>query len=400
MRIVFITSKLNFRTAGGSIEEFDLMIRTWQKHGDDLTAITTFAGQNDIPEPLPYPVIEEPIPNRSLLQMQWGIYRLLKKYEDRADFFHLDGHLYLYGAGLYRRLGGKTPVSAFFNRELIVWPEDRSTLFTISTPRVGFLKRMKKFARWALEKYVGMYLASAIDVRSFISPQYKELYHAFGMKMGKPSLVIGDPIDLKKIMRENGIQPDSYGARNGHPGPVRLFFSSRMAAGKGFDMLLAGFAKVKNKNDFRVILGGSGPEEPYVRAMINDLHLEPYVELLGWVTKDRLFEEYKKADIFIQADWRLEGTSISLLYALAFGVPSILYGGGLEWVAKDAAIYFTYKDPEDLARKIELLGHDAALRARLSSNCFKRIASEDLDYERQIGSIREAMEAIRATRPS
>lgn len=398
MRIYFITSKLNFQTAGGSIEEYDLMIRTWQKLGSQLTVITTFAGQNDILEPLPYPVIEEPIRNHGLIEMQWGIYQLLKKYEDRADIFHIDGHLYLYGAGLYRRLGGKTPIDAFFNRELMVWPEDCSTLFAVPVPRIGLLKQIKKLIRWTLEKYIGMYLANAIDVRSFISPHYKELYRSFGMNMDKPSLVIGDPIDLKKIMRENGIESDSYKARTRHPGPIRLFFSSRMAPGKGFDMFLAGFAKVRNKSDFRVILGGSGPEEPQIRAMIKDLQLEPYVELLGWLTKDQLYAQYKQADIFIQADWRFEGTSISLLYALAFGVPSILYGGGgLEWVAKDAAIYFKYKEPEDLARKIEVLGQDLALRERLSSNCLKRIASDDLDYEKQIGRVYEEIRIVQAT---
>ncbi len=130
MKIYFITSKLNFTSSGGSVEEFDLMIRTLQSLGNEVVCVTTFVDQNNIPTPLPYQMIEENIPHHGLLELQRGVYRIMRKYEHDADLFHVDGHLFLYGAGLYRRRGGKVPVSAFFNRELISFPEDRSELIT------------------------------------------------------------------------------------------------------------------------------------------------------------------------------------------------------------------------------------------------------------------------------
>ncbi len=390
MRIYFFTTKLNFRTAGGSIEEFDLMIRTWQRLGHEVIAVTTFPEGNDIPEKLPYEVIEESIENRGLLGLQVGIYKLFKKYGKQADFFHIDGHIFMYGAGAYRRMGGKIPVEAFINRELMCWPENESTLFPIPKKKIGLLKSLKKKIRWFVERYIGMPLANGVDIFSTVSPTFRAEYEKFGLKKG--ALVIGDPLDYRKIMREAGVDQDDYLKRNKQSGPLTIFYSSRMAPAKGFDMLLTGFSHVRNKDDFKLVLGGNGPEEPYVKDMIRDLKLEKYVELVGWTPKEKLYELYKQADIFIQADWMFFGTSMSLLYALAFGVPCILPGGGgLQWNAQDSAVYFRYRDPKDLGEKIEYLGAHPELRAELSRNCYKRIFGEEMDYEKQIARVLQAM---------
>ncbi|MFH1704549.1 MAG: glycosyltransferase [Patescibacteria group bacterium] len=391
MRIYFITTKLNFRTAGGSIEEYDLIIRTWQKLGNEVIAVTTFPEGNNIPEQLPYEVITDSIKSRGLLGLQIGIYKLFKKYEKQADFFHIDGHIFMYGAGLYRRLGGKVPVEAFINRELICWPENESALFP--KKKTGVLKKLKKKIRWLIERYIGMFLANGVDIFTTVSPTFRAEYEKFGLKKG--ALVIGDPLDYKRIMHNAAIDQEHYIKRNKQTGPLTIFYSSRMAPAKGFDMLLTGLSYVRNKDKFRIVLGGTGPEEPYVKDMIRELKLEKYVELVGWTPKDKLYELYKQADIFIQADWMFFGTSMSLLYAMAFGVPSILPGGGgLEWNAQDSAIYFRYRDPIDLAVKIEILGADRELRARLSRNCYKRIFSDEMDYEKQITRVHQAMQDL------
>src|SRR3989344_7743328 len=115
MRILFITSKLNFKTAGGSIEELDLLMQTLQNLGNDVKTITAFSASNVILEKRTYEVIEEQITSKRLFGIQWQLYKILKKYEHVADIFHIDGHIFLYGAGLYKLLGGKVPVAAYFN---------------------------------------------------------------------------------------------------------------------------------------------------------------------------------------------------------------------------------------------------------------------------------------------
>src|SRR3989344_1515887 len=92
MRILFVTSKLNFKTSGGSIEELDLLMRTLQSLGADVKTVTAFSSNNAIPEKGPYEVIEEHITSKRLLGISWQVYKILKKYEHMADIFHIDGH--------------------------------------------------------------------------------------------------------------------------------------------------------------------------------------------------------------------------------------------------------------------------------------------------------------------
>ncbi len=396
MRIIFVTSKLNFETSGGSIEEIDLMMRTLQGLGNEVVAVTAFSDNNVIPHKPPYAVIEERISTPHLLGIQWGIYKILRKYEANADIFHIDAHMMLYGAGLYRLLGGKVPVVGFFNFYLSCWPQYISSLFT--QPVVGFIKMCKNKLRWLVERYLGMFLANNLDACAFVGPQFMKMYEDFGLRANR-HIVIGDPIDHKKIMVAQGIDKDSYVRRNKKDGPLTIFYSSRMSQGKGFDILLAGFAKVKNKDNFRLILSGGGPEECYVKQMVKDLGLEKYVNMPGWVSKQQIYDFYKEADIFIQADWWSVGTSISLIYAMIFGVPSILPGGGgLAWNAGGGALYFKYRDTDALARKIEQLAGDYDLRAQLSRGAHARLGEDEMNYEKQIGRWYQVMKEVVSAR--
>lgn len=392
MKIYFFTSKLNFKTAGGSIEEFDLMMRTLQTMGHEVTAVTFFSKGNDISSPLPYRLIEHNI-RTDLVGMSLDIYGLFKRYERQADFFHIDGHIGLYGAGLYRRAGGTVPVSAFFNRELGSFPQDHS--FLVGMHHESLVARARRMIRYALERSLGMYLANALDLRLFISPFYQAMYEKFGLRSTKSnSFVIGDPIDLKKLSRENGITAVSYEGRSARK-PITLFFSSRMAPAKGFDLILSGFARVKNKDDFHLILGGDGPEEIEIKKLARDLGIEKYIDFPGWTPRDTLFEYYKRTDVFIQVGWRKEGTSISLLYALAFGLPCIVpKETGLAWQAGDAALTVENGNHDELARAIERVGKDTELRVRLSRASLARLESDQLNHEKVIGEWVRRMEQV------
>ncbi|MBI5412984.1 glycosyltransferase [Candidatus Peregrinibacteria bacterium] len=394
MKIFFITSKLNFTKSGGSIEEIDFIIRNLQKQGNEVVVVTAYSSANHIPDSLPYRVVPEQIKSSGYFGIQREVIALLNKYSNQADIFHIDAHLFMYGAGFWRWRGGKVPVVAFFNQFLTCWPQYISSLFPQS--KKSLRKHLKEKIRWYIERYFGIFLSNRIDLFSFVSPTLRGMYKDFGLRMNENnSLVIGDPIDFKKIMEENGITIDSYARRNKQNGPITLFYSSRMSPGKGFDIFLKGFSLVKNKDNFKVILGGTGPEEKYVRQMAKDLRLEKYVEIPGWVTKEKLYNYYKTADVFIQADWWPAGTSISLLYALAFGLPSILPGGGgLQWNAGSSALYFNYRDCNDLAKKIEELGRNYELREELSHNCFLRLATEDFNYEKQINHLYQEMQQL------
>ncbi len=396
MRIIMITSKLNFVSGGGSVLDLDLTARTFKKLGHDVSFVTMFSKHNNMPQALPYAVHEEHIKSKRMLGLQWGILRILRKYSGQADVFYIESHSVLYGAGLYRQLGGTVPVVAFFNRELTCWPEYNSDYFYAGgvAPIDSWLLRLKKKVRWYIEKYLLTPLARGMDLITYTNPILKQAYEEFGLKHAH-TMITGDPFDFKKMMNENGITEDSYTKRNKTTGPITLFYSSRMAPGKGFDLLVVAFSKLQHKDHFRLILGGTGPEEMSIRRMIAELHLEPYVSLPGWIPKEQLFANLKQVDIFIQARWRTDMTSTSLLFAMAFGLPCILPGGGgLEWVASKAAFYFKDTDVIDLARKIEVLGSDAEQRRILSQACYVRLRDPEINYDVVLPRLAKAMEQL------
>ncbi len=369
MDIIFVTSKLNFETAGGSIEEIDYLIHNLIKLGHKITVVTAYSSRNIIPKELPYRVIEENIGTNSMIGMQRAIYKIFHKYQDEADFFLFDTHRFLYGAGFYRLVGGRVPVGGFVNQWLYCFPQYFSSYF--SQKRDNIPTKIKRKLRWIIERYLGRIFASKVDIYAYVSPFAQRVFEEFWENHRPQDVVTGDPVDIFGIMKKGGVTELSYRERLKRNGQILLFFSSRMSPGKGFDMFLQGFSRVKNKDDFRVILP-------------------------GWVDKEQLYQYYREADVFIQADWWKDGTSISLLYALAFGVPSILPGGGgLQWNAGEGAVYFPYHDVDALARRIEELGADPDLRARLSTNCYTRIKKDDMNYPKLIEKFAKRMEEIR-----
>lgn len=251
---------------------------------------------------------------------------------------------------------------------------------------------MKASLRWFLERTVGTFIVRHIDLLAYVSPHLRTVYEDFGFHRRNTDLVIGDPVDFDRLAKTASIT--DYTERTSTKPPCTLFYSSRMSPGKGFDILLQGFSLVNNKDDFRLIIGGTGPEEHHVKQMIKELELDKWVTLTGWVSKDELFSLYNRADVFIQADWWKAGTSISLIYALAFGVPSILPGGGgLQWLAGNSALYFPYRHPASLAECIEAMA-STSLRKRLSRMARNRTKAPDMDYQSLIENFRASLQAL------
>src|SRR6185503_3092926 len=106
MKVIFLTSKLNFETAGGSVMDLHLRAKGLIAAGHEVEVVTAFSYNNVIKERLPYIVHEEFVLRRGLLGINWNAFKLLRKYGARTDAFHIDGQTFLYGAGLYRLFGG------------------------------------------------------------------------------------------------------------------------------------------------------------------------------------------------------------------------------------------------------------------------------------------------------
>lgn len=402
MRIFFVTSKLkNENTASGSVIELEYMIKELTRLGNEVSVVTVFSRGNDLIKPPPFKLFEEHCVSPHLFPIQWAAYKILKKYEKEADIFHIDAQ-FIHGGGLYRMLGGIRPIFAYLIRPPLIKENYVSYFFekrfgkTANWPRFSFWKKLKYYIRFFVERFIlNPFFASRVDYVSCLNPLLLKEHYDFGLRRAAYGLIIGDTYPMDDIMKKVGIDEYSYRKRIGRNEKVILYYSGRMAPGKGYDLLLEGFSRVKNKDRFKLILGGNGPEEEMVRETIRDLELEQYVELTGWVSREQMFEYLKKCDAYVFTRWGKTLSTLSLMEAMAFGLPLIVpRGTGLAWTAGKSSITFESENPDDLARQIEHLGSDAELRKELSRQCYERLKQADIDPRQTVVAMNVIMKSL------
>ena len=374
MKIILLTSKINFETAGGSVVDLHLKAKGLAELGHEVTVITTFTEKNIIKGEFPYKIKEETIPTRTLLSIQWHGYRILKKYEEVADVFYVDGQIFVYAAGLYRLLGDNIPTIAFFNVRLNCWGDTHGTISETKTP---LLKSLKKKARRAIEQVIGVPVANHVDAFIFTTPMVEKLYVDWGFAK-KKSVIIPDFVDMQATIRKHHLTPESIALKQKGWGILTIFSTGRMFPEKGFDLIIKAFELIKNKDRYRIILSGDGTERKNLERLVNNTGLEKYFTFTGWVDRPKLEQFLLESHIFIFPKWWIEYTSVLLIEVFAFGLPSIIpRGGGVSWLANDKALTFKEDDYRELAAQIEKLGNDESLRIKTGQYLFERVEALD-----------------------
>ncbi|MCH7495664.1 MAG: glycosyltransferase, partial [Candidatus Marinimicrobia bacterium] len=102
--------------------------------------------------------------------------------------------------------------------------------------------------------------------------------------------------------------------------PRNLLFVGTLTGKKGVTYLIDAFSTVKNViPSVRLVLIGSGEDEPMLRSQVSRLQLVDSVKFLGRVDDDELIRQYQAADVFVFPSLQ-EGFGIPLIEAMACGV--------------------------------------------------------------------------------
>jgi glycosyltransferase involved in cell wall biosynthesis len=151
------------------------------------------------------------------------------------------------------------------------------------------------------------------------------------------------------------------------------------------DVLVRAFAMVReSRPSARLLLLGDGSMETAIRQMIADLGLADFVHAPGRARYDLLPDYFRSADAYVSATVS-DGTSISLLEAMACGLPVVVSNsfGNLEWVREgvngalaapgdveslSAAMLSVVADPHKVARIREANIATARRRANWDAN--------------------------------
>lgn len=155
--------------------------------------------------------------------------------------------------------------------------------------------------------------------------------------------------------------------------PLTIGFLARFVPEKGLHLLVDAFARLVRSGEFpdlRLVAGGyvSRAYETYIKGIrrtIKDHGLENRVKLLGTLDRSEKLDFFRQIDVFsVPATYR-EPKGISILEALASGVPVVQpdHGAYPEWIhATQGGLLHRSHDSADLAAKLAILLRDVELR--------------------------------------
>lgn len=194
--------------------------------------------------------------------------------------------------------------------------------------------------------------------------------------------------------------------REGEPGEkgFTLVFHGGLFERSGVDIAIRAVGQLRDQIcGLRLLIAGSGEEEPELRRLVNELGLQRQVEFAGWVPIERLAEYLAQADLGL-APYRHD-TFTDLIYptkafeCMAMGYPVIIsrLAGVVDLLPGVPDLFFEPDDVDALAARILALAHDPARLRRLNEQGQRLYAplSWQGQQQRYLNLVNELVEAPR-----
>ena len=198
--------------------------------------------------------------------------------------------------------------------------------------------------------------------------------------------VVPEPIDLAEWRRRFA------GAPPRGAGPPTVLSVARMYPRKRLDDLLRAAVGLRSRiPNVRVRIVGDGPESSRLRTLTGSLGLTGAVTFLGEISRSALAVEYAGAHCFCLPTVQ-EGFGLVFAEAMAAGLPIVACrAAAVPEVVVDGrtGLLVSPRDPEELAKAMETLLTNAALRAELGAAGLRRV--EELDLDRVAARLVEAL---------
>jgi glycosyltransferase involved in cell wall biosynthesis len=191
--------------------------------------------------------------------------------------------------------------------------------------------------------------------------------------------------------------------------PPTIGFLARFVPEKGLHLLVDAFVHLHRSGEFpglRLVAGGyvSRAYKTYIDSIRNTIkhnRVEEQVELRGTLERADKLNFFKQIDVFsVPAPYR-EPKGISILEALAAGVPVVQpdHGAYPEWIhATRGGLLHRPNDCIDLAEKLAVLLRDAALRKKMGQQGRQGIF-ETFSSERMAASTLAVMQSLKQKFP-
>lgn len=170
-------------------------------------------------------------------------------------------------------------------------------------------------------------------------------------------------------------------------GDYALYFG-RLSKEKGINNLIEAFAKCK---DGKLYIAGEGPEKDNIEKFIKDNKLGKRVNLLGFLNKEQMTEQVRKARFIVVPSIWYENCPYSVMETLAIGKPVIGANiAGIPELVINNENGFTYKydDINELSEKMSILFEDDKLVKQFSNKAKELSKQYDKEeYYKKINKI-------------
>jgi len=287
----------------------------------------------------------------------------LARYRRRFDVVHVHGVGPALFTPLFRLLGFKVVVTShgpdYRRRKWRLWA------------RIGLI----------LGERLGVRYANAvIAVAGHIQAQLRRQYgrEVFTIPNGA---ALPPPAGDTSLLADLKLKPGRY-----------ILAVGRFVPEKGFHKLLAAFARLDTDRQL-VIAGSALHEDGYTRSLRQRGRETKGVVLPGFLPSDRLAVLYGHAGLFVLPSSH-EGMSLSLLEALAYGLPVLASDiPANREVDLPEERYFRCGDEEDLLRKMERLLVKGISDSERETN--RRMIEEKYNWDRIAEETVEVYEKVR-----
>jgi len=380
MKITFVADKID-PAGGGSNQTIDLLCRFLLDRGHDVTVVTLNPVLNDLPDDLAYDVIEsdiEMLPTR--IGIATSVTRVLRRYAGNSDIFQIFNPFYHTGGGLYRYLGGETPVFGYLSRYSFCTNLSRmddecyrscSTRKKFKHSNAGLWKNIAKFPLYAYATHLEPLLLNAVDKYVAISPCVRDIFAEVGIKRTRMEVV--------PLCFDPEFETGTARTRQTGESPLRVLFVGRLHRMKGVDILLDGVAKAET--DVLVEIVGDGPEKTTLEQQAERIGLTDQISFQGHIPNDELAPYYRLSDVFVHPCRFPEPFGRTILEALQTNTPLIVSDlGAPQWVAGDAGRVFENDCPASLASVLDELAIKKDQLEGLKRACDDRCQNFSPDY--------------------
>ncbi len=193
--------------------------------------------------------------------------------------------------------------------------------------------------------------------------------------------------------------------RYGLEGKIVVLTVARLVARKGHQATLRAFASICHDiPDAQYLIVGTGPEEPRIRQLAQELNITERVTFAGYVPEDHLPGIYNLGDIMVmpnrqEEDGDVEGFGIVFLEANAAAKPVIggRSGGAVEAIEHGVTGFLV--NPEDvteLANVMRRLLLERKLREEIGAAGMNRVRTE-FNWDSRVRALRDVNNGILET---